>query len=303
MNRSIKLLAALLVVQLLIASWIFWPQQQTLQNDAQTAVVTVEPESIQRLIISDLANSTVIQRRDGDWVLPEYHYLPAAEDKLSALLQQLPSLQQGWPVAQTEAAALRFEVATTNYQRKLEWVSGDEVVATLYLGTSPGFRKVHARRADSNDIYAITFNAFDAPAQQGQWFDQTLLQLNDIERVEGLDYALERSATGWQSNTGREANVDAVDELINGLENLIASGVVSQETATILHETTAPPTLVAQTGGERYEIRLFQIDETYYIKRSDIDIYFNLSALDFDRLNTANADNLFAKTVPDDQSL
>ena len=303
MNRMIKLLGGLLVVQLLIAGWIFWPQQQTLQNDAQTSVVSIDADSIQRLVISDLKNSTVIQRSDSNWVLPEYHYLPAEESKLTALLQQLPSLPQGWPVAQTEAAALRFEVAASNYQRKLEWIAGDEIVATLYLGTSPGFRKVHARRADSNEIYAITFNAFDAPAQQGQWFDQTLLQLENIDRVEGLDYALERNATGWQSDAGTQANVVAVDALINGLESLVASGVVSLETATILRETTAPPTLVAHVGSARYEFRLFQIDDTYYIKRSDIDIYFNLSALDFDRLNTANADSLFAANAAEDQSL
>lgn len=296
MNRLVKLLSAVLALQVLITGWIFWPQQQVLQDDAQTALVTMDASSIERLVISDLENSVVIQRQGERWVLPEYHHLPADPDKLTTLLETLPGLQQGWPVAQTEAAALRFEVAADNYQRKLEWVAGGEVVATVYLGTAPGFRKVHARRAGSSDIYAITFNAFDAPAEQGQWFDQTLLQLVDIDRIKGLDYELERSAEGWRGKDGSEPLGTATDALVNGLESLRVAGVVSLETAAILRETVVPATLVADAGGARYEYRLFQIDDNYYIKRSDINIYFSLSALDFDRLNAVNAASLFAAT-------
>jgi hypothetical protein len=294
MNRLVKLLSAALVLQVLIAGWIFWPQQQELQNEAEASLVTIDANTIERLVVSDLENSVVIQRQGERWVLPEYHQLPADQDKLTTLLQTLPGLQRGWPVAQTEAAAERFEVAANNYQRKLEWVAGGEVVATVYLGTAPGFRKVHARRADSSDIYAITFNAFDAPAEQGQWFDQTLLQLAAIETIQGLDYELERSAGAWRGSDGREPLDTAIEGLINGLESLRVTGVVSLETAAILRETVVPATLVAGAGGANYEFRLFQIDDSYYIKRSDIDIYFNLSALDFDRLNAVNASTLFA---------
>ena len=50
------------------------------------------------------------------------------------------------------------------------------------------------------------------------------------------------------------------------------------------------------SGDSSYEFRLFEIEDAYYIKRSDIDIYFSLSALDYDRLNDVIEYNAFVRS-------
>jgi hypothetical protein len=44
----------------------------------------------------------------------------------------------------------------------------------------------------------------------------------------------------------------------------------------------------------RYEYRLFEIEDSYYVQRSDIPVYFSLNAFDYDRLNDASAESLYA---------
>ncbi len=65
----------------------------------------------------------------------------------------------------------------------------DKVVGDLYLGTSPGFKKVHARRADSDDIYAITFANYEATARTDDWLDKALLKpTGDVTAVTRPDH-------------------------------------------------------------------------------------------------------------------
>ena len=68
----------------------------------------------------------------------------------------------------------------------------------------------------------------------------------------------------------------------------------------------APPTLIVDAGATTYEFRLYEIEGAYYIQRGDIPVFFNLGALDYDRLNDVNAGTLYpadeedAEPVADD---
>ena len=55
----------------------------------------------------------------------------------------------------------------------------------------------------------------------------------------------------------------------------------------------APPVLSASAGDTAYDYHLYEIEEAYYLRRSDIPVYFALSKFDYDRLNDSNASTLF----------
>jgi hypothetical protein len=292
MNRLSNILSLVLAAQLVVVLLVFWPGSREDSNVSSQALLTVEAASISRLVISDTENSLVVSHADGGWNLPEYHHLPVAPARIEAVLEKLPALERGWPVAQTEAARQRFEVAENKYQRKIQFVDKLEQVRTLYLGTSPGFRKVHARMDGEDAIYAVEFNTFDVPTTDTEWLDQTLLQLDEIDSVKGLDYLLTPADDAWQLADGSIAEQSAVDGLLNGLQSLRVEGSVDIATAAVLRETEVPATLTVSSGEQVYEYRLFEIEDAYYLKRSDVDIYFSVSALDYDRLNDVNLASL-----------
>ena len=292
MNRLTHILSLVLAAQLMLVAIVFWPESSATDSESAAALINLDTGNITRLVISDQETSLVVSRRDEDWALPEYHHLPVDPARISSALDTLPTLTRGFPVAQTPGAQQRFEVAEDNYQRKIQFVDETENIGILYLGTSPGFRKVHVRLDGEDAIYSVEFNTFDLPATETEWLDKTLLQLSDVDAVQGLDYQLTKEGDNWQLAAGSVPAQEAVAGLINGLQSLRVNGSVDIATAAILRDTKAPPTLTVGSGDNSYEYRLYEIKDAYYLKRSDIDIYFSVSALDYDRLNDVNAATL-----------
>lgn len=292
MNRLTTILTGVLALQLLLSAALFWPREQSGESDARSALLTVDAGSINRLVISDAENSLLLTDENGSWVMPDYHGLPVQDSRLNRVLEDLPGLPRGWPVAGSESAAGRFEVAEDGFQRRVQYFSGETATGEIFVGTSPGFRKVHVRPAGDDTVYAVEFNSFELPTTPNEWLDKSLLQLADASAVQGLDYSIAVDGDTWQGD-GTPAAAE-VEKLVNGLSGLRVTGAADIATAAVLDELDAPPTLVVEAAGERYEYRLYEIEEAYYVRRSDIPVYFSLSAFDYDRLNDVNAESLYS---------
>jgi hypothetical protein len=293
MNRTITWLAAALAVQLLLSVVLLWPRENVGEEGAREPLMSFTPDSVDRLVISDSENTVLLTRGDDGWLMPDYHKLPADAARLKRAITELPALRRGWPVANSASAAERFEVAEDDFQRRVEYFAGENALGTLYIGTSPGFRKVHARLVEGDSIYAVNYNSFDLPAKPAEWLDKTLLQVDEVQGVTGLDYSLRRDGDAWLGD-GETPPVEAeVDDLLNGLRSLRVTRAADIATASTLDEMEAPPTLTVDAGGGRYEFRLFEIEDDYYIQRADIPVYFSLSAFDYDRLNDVDSESLY----------
>ncbi len=294
MNRFSNILTLVLGLQLLLVAALFWPSTDDGDNLANQALLQLaSPEAINRIAIGDNENAVILSQQGDRWILPEYHSLPIDSARLSRLIQDLPALSRGWPVASSASATRRFQVANDSFQREVEYFIGEDSQGRIYLGTSPGFRKVHARSGKDDVVYAVEFNTFDVPAQAAEWLDKTLLQVSDIQFIDGLDYLLSLEGENWAGENGTVPEQAEVDKLVNALSSLRVTAAADIATASILEEMQAPPTLTVTTGDEIYEYRLFEIDEDRYIQRADIPVYFTLSAFDYDRLNDVNAASLF----------
>ena len=74
-------------------------------------------------------------------------------------------------------------------------------LATLYLGTSRSFRLIHAREADSDNIFAIELARYDLPMRQDDWLDKPFLQtagaVDSMERVRKWKAELDGEGT-WR---------------------------------------------------------------------------------------------------------
>jgi hypothetical protein len=187
MQRWISILAVVLGVQLVLALALGMGRDRLSPSPVNTPLVAADLKNVDRLALDGPvaggqakadAPRVELARRDGRWVLPGYHDAPADAARVQALLDQLGSVKRGFAVARSADAIKRFKVADTDYERRLVASTGDKPVATVYLGQSPGLRKVNARTAQDEAVYAVELNAQELPAAPADWLDGGLLRVD-----------------------------------------------------------------------------------------------------------------------------
>lgn len=263
MERYVRILSVLLAVQVGVVG-IVWYVAQGGGEEAADRLIAVDRATITALEITDGAETTAdadksirIEKTDAGWRLPSVEGLPADAEKVTGLIDKLEDAQAAWPVATSDTSALRFEVTEEKFQRRIRLFGGDTAAAELYLGTSPGMRKVHARRADSSDVYAITFAIFEVPTKAEEWLDKKLLQpkgvLESVERVRG--WSLVKAGDAWQLSElaeGESTDGDAARDLISKVNDLRILG----------RAQTAP----AEGDAPLFELKLVGADGTTVLR-------------------------------------
>ena len=294
-------LTALLLLQLALAGGLLLSRQQAGDDGTPQPLLPVAASAIDRIVVSDAASQATLVRQEGAWILPGSQ-LPASAGKVADILERLEQTATEWPVTTTQSSHKRFEVAGEAFQRRVQLYQGDEPVAEFYLGTSPGFRKVHLRRAAADEVYAVALNTFDLPADDDGWLDHSLLAVADPTRIVGPDYTLEESVDGVWSLAGDgtapgAGNAPLDDEqarqLVSAFANLrvqsVADGVPGAETGQGVSVEVA-----TADGSYRYH---FHQDETgYFVQREDRAAVFSLSQYDYDRITGVGLAELVHQT-------
>ncbi|WP_105102171.1 DUF4340 domain-containing protein [Microbulbifer pacificus] len=294
-------LSGVLALQLVLATGLFWESTSRQQAQAQaTQLVQTETNALQRLEIAGDDEHVTLVRKDGQWLLPELHDLPVNGDKLDTLLEKLTALKGNWPVATSNSARERFEVAEEKFRKHLKLYSaeGDKPALELFVGTSPGFRKVHVRRADDDAIYAVELNSFDLPTTTDSWLDKSLLAAGTLEQIQGPDYALEKAEDGWKfaaADSGDGEQTPAVDpgkarELAAALEKLRITKAVDNASESALQAEETEIVVQTSEGERRYHFA--SADDKYYVRRDDREQLFEISQHDFDRVTNKRRQDL-----------
>jgi len=199
MQRSIPLLAVLLVLQLGVAGALAVRKDPLSSSTPQTPLVGTAVESADHVVIegapapasggSSTAMRVEFAQQNGKWILPAYFNAPADNFKLTLLLGKLAALQRGLPIATSPAALRRFKVVDDDFERRVVFSKAGKTLDTLYFGSSPGVRKSDARTARDHAVYAVDLAAYELPTQASDWFDGNLLQRDPID-VTGLDVSV-----------------------------------------------------------------------------------------------------------------
>jgi hypothetical protein len=233
MDNKLPLLAAVLAIQLLlIAGLAVWRDDAGATSGGP--LLQFDRASIDAIRITDDEQSAQLQRSTDGWQIGiDGTTLPADDAKIAGVLDKLVDAGAPWPVATSTASARRFEVSADSFQRHVELFEGDLLSAELYLGTSPGFRKVHARRADDDSVYAITFSNYELPGASDDWLDKALLQPHgSIKSVSILGWTLHRDAEGWrlaQLAADRATHQERAGEVVEKVRNLRVLGVADED--------------------------------------------------------------------------
>lgn len=300
MKKKIPLLAGILVLQLVVAFSVFlWSETRT-GDFSSEPLVSFVPAQLDKLTVSDGDSEVVLSKKGEQWQLNGTG-LPIAEDKLDRLLEKLKGLQTSWPVTTTSSSHERFEVSDSKMRRKISLYQGDKTVAELYIGTSPGFKKSHVRVDDRDEVYALEFNAYDAPATTKEWLDKSLLAVKSVTKIKGKGYSLSKEGESWLIDPvqeKREINTDNVDNLVKAVGAFKILDVANNAP----EFTEDKQTEIQVDNGSSYSIFLMEEGAKYYVKRTGFDQVFTLSKYEYERLTKPNLESLTTAITVDDAS-
>jgi hypothetical protein len=275
-----KWLFVLLVIQILLAVGIYAYHQHRQPQVEAKALLTFNRADVDRLVIRDSSSTVTLKKSGSDWLLPDLQQLPVDAQKLEDLLTKLQGTKLTWPVATSASSHERFEVAESKFQRRVEFYQNDKKLGELFLGSSPGFKKIHLRTADEDAVYTVELATFEFATSNKDWLKKDLLAVVNPQSIKGADYELQQQDNNWSlaGDLNNKVNNAKVSELTNALANIQILDVA----------TTKPEGEVTSLGvkvdGEEWLYELVKSGDLYYIKRQDRDLYFTLSQYEYERV-------------------
>ena len=276
MTPLMRNLTLLLIVQLLLALWLF----SSSHDDIETRPLLPQLNAADSLLLSSKDGELALTKHGDNWQLS--NGLPVSQSKLDNLLRDLTALKTGWPVAQSAEAQSRFSVAEDKFEQKLVLKQGEKALHTLYLGDSPAFRQLYVRTDGDEAIYKAALNRFELSVDESAWLDKQLLRLPVVERIAQGDNSLSRQGDNWQLSLNGEshsADSAAARELVAKLSAL--SVLKRAAKAPLSSDITE---LSVRSSARDYQYQLVKQDDTALIRRNDIDHWFELSQSQFEQL-------------------
>lgn len=297
-NTKNKLLV-LLIVQLLLVVGLYWYSQQKRVNTLPTQLFAINATEVDKITIADKTGEATLQKESDGWHIAKLNNLKIESGTVEKLLDKLLSLRAGWPIASTTASHQRFSVAEDNFERKVSFYKNGKLVDTLLVGTSPGLKKLHIRKADNNDVYADFLNLSELFPRDLDWLNRSLLSIKDVDYIKGADYEVKKSAGTWalvtsasavlnQPQAPATANQAEIDSLAKTLETLKVRWVEPKPTNNNLKQTV----VTVGSGDTQWQLTFIRDGDKNIIARNDIDAYFGLSRGEFDKITLADRESL-----------
>lgn len=178
MRRNHWILLGLLVVQVALAAWFFWPKSaETAQGHPLFPGLNID-EVVAVTIADDSGKELELRKVAGEWVLPKADDFPAKKEKVMPLLEKVAALNTGRLVARTTASHRQLQVAEDAFVRRVDLETADGNVYTLYIGSSPRYGVVHVRVGGQNEVYlARELNVWDIAPNANLWIDPLYLSV------------------------------------------------------------------------------------------------------------------------------
>lgn len=260
---NIKVLSLLLAVQLALGVAIWLPKQ--LGEEEPAGFIQIDIDSIQSVRIADAEQSLAVTRNEDaaakmEWLLTRK--LPANAGKVRDVINTIiEAAKSNWPVATTEAARARFEVAEDNYQRSLSFIDNQgEPMMELYLGTSPGFGQVHARLKNGDAVYAIAFTHRQASLDKSDWLDKALLkpmgELTSVTEQGNPNWTLHKTDKGWVTSDAITPDQGLAEDLLGRFRNLNVLKLSDNPSPSL----PAALSFALVDAGGKYDLHLFKTD-------------------------------------------
>jgi len=293
-KRHHKILAAVLVAQIILSVVVFWPRPSTAGQRAPLFPDLSEEDVTVLAIENDQGQMIEMEKVTGDWVLPEADQYPVKADAVSGFLDKLTALTTGRLVTKSDTSHKRLQVAPTDFVRRIAFETSDGRVETLYLGSSPQYGSMHFRLEGQSETYLTSeLTTWDVNATASGWIDTSYQSVSQdevtkltLENSNGTFVFEKEDEDGWamvepssldegetidqaqvQSLLRRAASVTMKKPL--GKEEEEAYGL--EEPNAVVTLDTADKTVTLRVGAEDAD------DASYVVKSSESDYYVHVA--------------------------
>jgi len=293
MKQLLHALIFIFIIQSAMVISLYWPDTGIMEVLNTEQLVPFEPYLLDEIHVGDDQENEAVLLKTGDrWILPDLTGLAVSPDLIEKLLQGVIHANTGWPVASTVAARQRFQLTDYNFQRRLTLIGNGELLGTIYLGSSPGFKKVQARNSVQDAIFTIAYNSFDASGINSDWLDKRTLQISSPLAISSDGYTLKKHENQWQNSRGQAPDARELEALLFALANLQIDSVAGEDMQRTLSIAVPEIKLTVETDGRDTSFELFTLGGQHYIHCSNHSLFFTLSDYDFDRFATLDAGQL-----------
>ncbi len=304
MSRLIKVLCGVLFVQLVLALILSFTGRDTSAFSSKESLLDLKLSEVDEISVEEQDEPVLrLQRKDDRWEIPEYFGFPVDQDKLGKVTDKLLGINKSWPVATTKAAGKRFKVNADEFERKIVFSKEGDVLKTLYIGSSPSYRKVHTRIDDQDEVYSIEFSTFEVGSNPHDWADKSHLHVDRDQIAELVlpTVTLKKDGEKFVIADLKE-NEDSNESEINNLTNKIAkinfTEVLGKEDKPDYQEQSPELEigLTDKSGDQiKYTFTKLKGKDDYVLKKSTDDYYFKIAKYTVDGILEFSREKLVNK--------
>lgn len=303
MQKMISIAATLLIIQVGLAVFFYKgePAQKTTAPD--TPFLGMKSDQVSAFeITGPQKERLVVEKIGAEWIIKDSFGAPANGEQVKALITKLSELKKGFAVATTAGAAKRFKVADDQFERHVVLREKEQIVGEFYVGTSPGFRQIHVRKAGTEEVLAAALSTFELETGVELWLDKNLFKIKkeDMVSISFPGFVLEKKADTWQLQgleSGWKTDEKNVAELLNKVAELTIQAVMNpQETTPLFAKAPAFKYSVTRVDGKTAEFSFIKPEENYYVlKQSERELYGKVNSLQVEGLQKITSDALRQK--------
>ena len=327
MNRQNQILLVLLVIQVVLAAFIFYPSSSNPVMSGDTLFGELEVDDIVSMTITDDQENVITLNKDGlDWILADADDFPADGSKITPILTDLVGLKTSRLVTRTDDSHKRLKLADDDFTRKVELKTKDGTSHVIYLGSSPTTGATHVRRGDQTEAYLTAdVSSWKVGTTASSWIDALYLSVpsDEVTKITlkngNGEFVFEKKEIEVESEDEETTDLSNSEWLMVGLsegESLDQSSVsailsrVSSvrmtsplgKTAKATYGIIAPQAaLTYEVAGKTYTLLVgAKLGENYVAKSSESDYYVEVSSYTVQSFIDNSLDN-FLQKKPEDE--
>lgn len=315
MRKLTSTLGIILAVQVVLVFAVNFCSQRPGAGGPEPSLVGASLAQADSITIEEKGKKPFVLSKKGDrFVIPSLFDYPASSTTVDKVIHAFQDFKGGWPVATTSDARQRFRVDVADFEKKVTFKKGSTVLAELYLGTSPSYRKQHVRLSDKSDIYVITIDPFDTSVRAEDWLDRDLYSV-EADKASALtiaQFSLEKTKDKWMLvEDGKPVEIaqPLAITAFNKAAGMKVSAVEGVEAPPYIKpDSPALSVGIKLTAGGRRDYKIFNGDKPdYYILKSAGDSFYaridsfyvkELTSLKKDDLKKADPKQVDPNKVP-----
>ncbi|GAA6171335.1 hypothetical protein NBRC116592_10050 [Colwellia sp. KU-HH00111] len=301
MNKQILVLTAFLTLQLALAGVLIFNDSNAMSSVKSRLLVEVDSNKLNKINITEGDETLSLVKENERWQLENYPEITLVNSKVDAIANQLVNTQVSWPVTSTENSHERFKVSVNDFEKQVEFTDSDGHKQTLFLGKSPSFKQLYARNLADNDVYSIEYSAYQVDIDPDSWLDKSMLSIDSIKEINHSVVNLTKREESWQlapsSALDNQQALDesSVEDFVNQLTNLSVSGI-AKKTPTATNTLT-----VKNEQNTQYVFSFATVEESYFVKRDDVNQWFTLAKPKYEALANLSLDKFVSEEAQQEE--